>query len=55
VLVVDCTHESSGGRENFINKDENGLLRCELDPLPDNVDELPNCEILDVHREISKP
>lgn len=35
VLVVDGGHERSRGRKDIVHEDEDGLLRRELDPLPD--------------------
>jgi hypothetical protein len=62
VFIVDRAHERSGRGENIVNEDKDSLLRCELDTfsapsallggygelfsLPDNVDELPNGQIL---------
>ena len=40
MLLVDAAHQSGGGREDLVHEDEDGLLRGELDSLPDNVDEL---------------
>ncbi len=45
VLLVDAAHQGSGWRQNLIDEDEDGLLRGELDPLPDDVDELADGEI----------
>ena len=45
VLFVDRAHESSGGRQHFIDEDEDGLLWAELDSLADNIDELADGEI----------
>lgn len=45
VLLVDAAHERSGGRQNLIDEDEDGLLRGELDSLADNIDELTDCEV----------
>ena len=46
VLLVNGTHEGGSGRENLVDKDEDGLFRGELDPLSDNVDKLTDGEIL---------
>lgn len=40
VFVVDLTHESSGGRKDFIYENEDCFLRCQLDTLSNNVYEL---------------
>lgn len=45
VLFVDGRHECCCGRENLIDKDEDGLLGCKLDTLADDVDELTNSQI----------
>jgi hypothetical protein len=45
VLFVDAAHESSGGREDLIDEDEDGLLRRKLNSLANNVDELAYGEI----------
>ena len=45
VLFVDRAHESSGGRQDLIDEDEDSLLWAELDSLADNIDELPDGEI----------
>ena len=45
MLFVDRVHQGSGGRENFIDEDENGFLRRQLDALSDDIDELANGEI----------
>ena len=45
MLLVYCAHERSGGREDLVDEDEDGLLRGELDSLANNIYELPDCEI----------
>jgi hypothetical protein len=45
VLFVDAAHEGGSGWEDFVDEDEDGLLRAELDALADNVDELADSEI----------
>jgi hypothetical protein len=45
VLFVDAAHESSGGRKDFIHKNEDGLLGSELDALSDNIAELTNRQV----------
>ena len=45
VLLVDAAHERSGGRQDLVDEDEDGLLRGELDPLADDVDELADGEV----------
>ena len=45
VLLVDAAHERSGGRQDLIDEDEDGLLRGELDPLADHVHELAHGEV----------
>ena len=45
VLLVDAAHKSGSGGEYLVHEDEDGLLRGQLDPFPDHVDELANGEI----------
>ena len=45
MLFVDTAHKRSSWRQDLIHEDEDGFLWAELDSLPDNVDELSNCEI----------
>lgn len=45
VLLVDAAHQSSSGRQNLVDEDENGLLRRQLDTLTNHVDELAHREI----------
>jgi len=45
VFFVNAAHESGGGRENFIDENEDGLFGAELDALSNYVDELANGEI----------
>lgn len=45
VLLVDAAHEGGGRRQDGVDKDEDNLLRGELDALPDDVDELAYSEI----------
>jgi hypothetical protein len=45
VLLVYGAHECSCRRQHFIDEDENGLLRRELNPLADHIDELADGEI----------
>lgn len=40
VLFVDCAHEGPGRRQHLVDKDKDGLFRCEFDPFPDHVDKL---------------
>lgn len=35
----------TSGRQNVLDKDEDGLLSTELYPLPDNIDKLPDSQI----------
>ena len=51
VLLIDGTHERCRRREDFIDEDEDRLLRRELDTFPYYVDELANSEVL--HRNAS--
>ena len=46
VLLVDAAHERGGGRQDLVDEDEDGLFRRELDALADDVDELPNRQVL---------
>ena len=46
MFLVDGAHEGGGWRQDLVHKDEDGFLRCELDPFPDYIDELPHGKIL---------
>jgi hypothetical protein len=46
MLLVNSAHKSCRRWENLFDEDEDGLLWCKLDTLPDNIDKLPNCQIL---------
>lgn len=48
MLLVDRAHQCCRWRKDFVDEDEDGLLRCELDTLPDHVDKLPDSEILSI-------
>ena len=39
MLFVDAAHEGGGGREDFVDEYEDGLLGAELDALSDYIDE----------------
>jgi len=45
VLFVDAAHEGGSGRQDFIDEDEDGLLRAELDALANDIDELADCQV----------
>lgn len=45
MLLVDAAHQGSRGWQDLIDEDENGLLRGELDTLPDDVDELTDGQV----------
>ena len=45
VLFVDRAHECSGGWQDLIDEDEDGLLWRQLDPLTNHIDELADGEI----------
>jgi hypothetical protein len=45
VFLIDAAHERSGGRENLVNEDKDGLFRRELDALANHVHELADSEI----------
>jgi len=45
VLLVDGAHKRSSRWQDFIDEDEDGLLRAQLDALSDNVDELADGEV----------
>ena len=45
MLLVDAAHESSSGRQDFIDENEDSLLWGELDPLADDVDKLSNSQV----------
>ena len=46
MLLVDGAHEGCRGGQHLIDEDEYRLLRRKLDALADDVDELPNCQVL---------
>ncbi len=50
VLLVDRAHKRCSGRKDVVHKDEDCLLRCELDPFPGgSIFVRPgSCERLDV-------
>jgi len=48
VLLVNGAHECRRRGKYLLYKDEDGLLRRQLDSLPDNIDELTNSQILQV-------
>lgn len=45
MFLVDAAHESGSRRQNFVDKNEDGLLGRELDPLSDDVAELADCQV----------
>ena len=45
MLLVDTAHECSSRWKDFINENEDGLLRRELDALADDVDKLSDGEV----------
>lgn len=45
MLLINARHQSSGRRKDFIDEDEDGLLRGELNALANDIDELPDGEI----------
>ncbi len=45
VLLIDAAHEGGGWRQDLVDEDEDGLLRGQLNALPDDVDELADGEI----------
>ena len=46
VLLVDRAHKRRCWRQDLIDKDEDSLLRRELDTLPNHVDELADGQVL---------
>lgn len=46
VLLIYRAHQCRGWRQGFVHKNENGLLRCELDALANHVDKLTDSQIL---------
>lgn len=46
VLLIDGTHQRGSWGKDFIHEDKDRLLRCKLDALSDNVDELADGKIL---------
>ena len=45
MFLVNRAHQSRGGRQDFVDEDEDGLLGAELDALADHVDELADGEV----------
>jgi hypothetical protein len=45
VLFVDAAHQGSSRGKDFIDEDEDGLFRAELDSLANNVDELADGQV----------
>ena len=45
VFLVDAAHESGGGRQHFVDEDEDGLLWCKLDTLANDVAELADRQV----------
>ena len=45
VLLINRAHERSCRWQDFIDEDEDGLFRRELDALADNIDKLTDGEI----------
>jgi hypothetical protein len=46
MFLINGAHKSCRRWENLVNKYEDGFLWCKLDTLPDDIDELPNRQIL---------
>jgi hypothetical protein len=54
VFFIDRTHQRRRGRQDLVDKDEDGLLRRQLDPLTDDIDKLAYSQILEeTHRWMS--
>lgn len=45
VLLINTTHESGVGRQDFVDENENGLLGSKLDAFPNNVTKLSNGQV----------
>ena len=45
VFLIDGAHERSSRWQDLVDEDEDGLLRRELNPLTDHIDELTNGEV----------
>lgn len=45
VLLIDGTHQRSGGWQHLIHEDEDGLFWRELDAFADDIDELADSEV----------
>ncbi len=45
MLLVNRAHQRCGRRQNFVNEDEDSLLRRELYSLADDIDELTDGQI----------
>lgn len=57
MLLINRTHKCRCGWQHLVDKDEDSLLRSELDTLANNVDELAYSKILQIvidHKLISK-
>ena len=48
VLLIDRAHQRRRRRQNVVDKDENGLFGRELDSFADDIDELADCQVLNV-------
>jgi hypothetical protein len=47
VLFIDGAHQSRSRGQDFVHKDEDGLLWSKLDSFTNNVDELTDSQILE--------
>lgn len=45
MLLIDAAHESGSRRKDFVDEDEDGLLRREFDTFADDVYELSDGEV----------
>ena len=45
MFLVDAAHKGCGGRQNLVDKDEDGLLGRKLDALADDVAELADRQV----------
>lgn len=56
VLLVDRAHQGSCWRKDIIHKDKDGLFRCELDTLSNDVYKLTDSEVLiTISRALTSP
>lgn len=45
VVLIQLAHSSAGGRDRVVDKEEQSILWPQVNSLPDQEVELPNCKI----------